>query len=66
MKEEKTHIPKLIDLLKDPEPPVARAAHAALKSLTDKDFGPATTATSAERDKAVAEWKAWWSKQGRR
>jgi hypothetical protein len=44
---------------------VARAAHAALKSLTNQDFGPDLDATRAEREKAVAAWKAWWDKQGK-
>ncbi len=53
----------LIALLEDKEAPVARAAHAALKEITDKDFGPDTEATQAERRAAVAKWKAWWKKQ---
>lgn len=63
MKEDRAHIARLIDLLDDPEPPVARAAHVALKSLTRQDFGPSNDATRAERAQAVAEWKAWWAKQ---
>jgi hypothetical protein len=50
-------------LLEDPEPPVARAAQAALKGLTGQDFGPPAEATRAERGKAVAAWKAWWKSQ---
>jgi hypothetical protein len=63
MKEEKGHIPDLIPLLEDREPMVGRAAHAALKSLTNQDFGPDRDASPAERTKAVADWKAWWQKQ---
>ncbi len=66
MKEEKGHIPDLIELLKDPEPRVARAAHAALKSLSGQDFGPTAEAEAAERDKAIAAWKDWWSKEGKK
>jgi hypothetical protein len=66
MKEDKAHLRKLIDLLDDPEQPVIRAAHAALKSLTGEDFGPTPDASRAERAKAVAAWKAWLSKQGRK
>jgi HEAT repeat protein len=62
MKEEKSHIPKLIEMLKDPEPPSARAAYAALKSLTDQDFGPPANASATDREKAVAAWKSWWQK----
>jgi hypothetical protein len=63
MKDERGQVPRLIELLDDPEPPVARAAYAALKSLTGQDFGPAIDATRAERAKAVADWKAWWARQ---
>jgi uncharacterized protein (TIGR03067 family) len=64
MKDEKKLIPNLIHLLEDPEPPVLRAAHAALKALTGKEFGPTLDASRAERGKAVAAWKSWWTKQG--
>ena len=63
MKDDRKHVGKLIALLDDPEPLVVRAAHAALRSLTGKDFGPAADASRAEHAKAVAAWKAWWSKQ---
>src|SRR5262249_49752537 len=56
-------IPDLIALLEDPERPVARAAHAALKEMTGQDFGPAAQATPAERGQAAARWKAWWARQ---
>jgi hypothetical protein len=64
MKEEAEHVPHLIELLDDPEMTVSRAAYAALKSLSNKDFGPAKDASRAERDKAVAAWKAWWKERG--
>ncbi|HXG08530.1 MAG TPA: HEAT repeat domain-containing protein [Gemmataceae bacterium] len=64
MKDDKSHLRKLIDLLEDPEPPVARAAHTALRSLTGQDFGPAPDASRAERARAVAAWKEWWNKRG--
>jgi len=64
MKEDKTHVYKLIDLLNDPEPTVAAAAHAALKSLNnDEDLGPPKGASREERAKAVLAWKTWWGKQ---
>ena len=63
MKEQKTFIPKLLPLLEDPEASVVRAAHAALRTLTGRDFGPADAASRAERDKAVTAWKFWWTKQ---
>jgi hypothetical protein len=66
MKEEKEHAPRLIELLEDPEPEVVHAAHAALKSLSNQDFGPARDATRAEVAAAVAAWKVWWGKNGSR
>jgi HEAT repeat protein len=63
MKEEKSLVPDVIPLLEDPEPPVARAAHVALKELTRQDFGPEADASRADRAKSVARWKAWWEKQ---
>lgn len=64
MKEDKTRIPDLINLLQDPEPSVLRAAHAALKSLSGKDFGPGADANQEERRKAYVAWKEWWNTQG--
>lgn len=53
----------LIPILEDAEPLVARAAHAALRSLTGQDFGPAAGADAGERSKAVKAWEEWWKKQ---
>jgi hypothetical protein len=64
MKEDTTHIPRLIELLDDQDAPVARAAYAALKSLTGKDFGPAKDASRTDHANAVAAWKAWWKDKG--
>ena len=63
MKDDKSHIPDLIPLLDDREPLVGRAAHAALKSLTNQDFGPAKGASAKDRAQAVEAWKDWWEKQ---
>jgi hypothetical protein len=65
MKELKAFVPQLIDLLADPEALVGRAAHAALKELTGKDFGPAAGADRAEVQKAMTAWKDWWAKEGK-
>jgi hypothetical protein len=62
-KGDKAHLGRLIDLLTDPEAPVSRAAHAALKSLTDQDFGPEAGASRDEVGRAVASWKEWWQRQ---
>src|SRR5262249_25004635 len=63
-KKVRTLLPNLIDLLEDPETPVAIAARQALKELSGRDFGPEDDATREERSTAVAKWKAWWKKQG--
>src|SRR5262249_4585943 len=63
MKEDRGHLPRLIDLLEDPDPAVARTAHVALKSLTGQDLGPISGAGPTERAAAVAAWKAWLAKQ---
>jgi hypothetical protein len=64
MKEDRTHVPRLIELLEDPEAPVAHAAHAALKALSSQDFGPGPEAARADVARAVAGWKNWWSRNG--
>jgi HEAT repeat protein len=65
MKEDKTNLPRLIEMLKDPEATVGRAAHAALKSLSSQDFGPTADASKADVDKAIAAWQDWWNKQSK-
>jgi hypothetical protein len=65
VKESKELIPDLIRLLNDPEPTVDRAAYAALKDLSGKDFGPPARATRAERARAISAWQAWWRKETR-
>jgi len=66
MKDDKSHVPDVIPLLDDSEPLVSRAAHAALKSLTNQDFGPAKDAPSKDRAQAIDAWKDWWAKQERK
>jgi hypothetical protein len=66
IKDEKGHVPRLIEMLEDPEEVVPPAAHAALKSLTRQDFGPAKGASRADVAGAVAAWKEWWDKNGGR
>jgi HEAT repeat protein len=61
-KEDTSQVPKLIALLADKEPRVARAAHAALKGLSGQDFGPARDATAEERTEAIKKWRQWWEK----
>lgn len=63
MKDDKVHVPDLIDRLTDDEELVVRAARAGLKSLTAQDFGPKPGATADECKAAAAAWRAWWAKQ---
>ena len=65
LKESKAHIPQLIEMLRDKESVVERAPHQALTDLSKQDFGPAASATAAERDKAIAAWQEWWKKQSK-
>jgi HEAT repeat protein len=51
-KDDRTHVPRLIELLGDRETTVGQAAHAALKQLSGTDLG-----TGAE---AIPKWKEWW------
>ena len=63
MKDDKVHVPDLIDRLTDDDDPVVRAAKAGLKSLTEQDFGPKAGATKDECKAAATAWRAWWAKQ---
>ena len=64
MKDDRTHVPDLIDRLTDEEDIVVRAARAGLKSLSGgQDFGPDLGSTKLDVAIAVEEWKAWWAKQ---
>jgi hypothetical protein len=60
MKDDKDHVPDLIESLTDGDGEVVKACRAALRSLTEKDFGPSAGATAADRAKAAADWRAWW------
>jgi hypothetical protein len=63
IKDDMTHMSKLIDLLNDRERTVERASYAALKALTKQDFGPAPDATDTDKAAAVKSWRDWWKKQ---
>ena len=62
MKDDKTHIPDLINALTDADDDVVRAAKAGLKSLTGKDFGPASM-SAGQKALAVSAWKEWYAKE---
>jgi hypothetical protein len=63
MKDDRTHVPDLIQLLAQGDSSVIPAARAALKHLTTQDFGPAAGADASARTEAVTRWKAWWKQQ---
>ena len=65
MKDDKTHIPDLIDRITDSSDLVVRAARAGLKSLTTQDFGPPPNSDEATRTKAAAEWNKWYLSQNK-
>jgi hypothetical protein len=65
MKADRTHVPRLIELLTDREQSVGTAARETLKVLSGEDFGPMPGAGLADRRKSVAEWKYWWKSQGK-
>jgi hypothetical protein len=64
MKDDRAHVPDLIDRLTDEEDLVVRAAAAGLKSLSrGKDFGPDANATKQQKQAAADAWRAWWLTQ---
>lgn len=63
MKDDKNHIPDLIDALLDDEEMVVRAAKAGLKALTGQDLGPPPQASANDKRLAVEAWKKWWELQ---
>src|SRR5262249_10974743 len=64
MKDDRDHIPDLIDRLTDGDEAVVRAAKAGLKSFADDlDFGPPPGATPEQKKAAADAWRAWWAKQ---
>jgi hypothetical protein len=63
MKDDKQHVPDLIELITDPDDAVSRAAKAGLKSLTGQDFGPPAGASAGQKALAASAWKEWYDKQ---
>ncbi len=51
MKDDKTHIPDLIEVLNDKDENVVKVTRAALKSLTNQNFA------------TLAEWREWYAKE---
>jgi hypothetical protein len=65
LREEKALVPELIGLLDDGDAGVAREAHAALRQISGRDFGPARAADGDARRRAQAAWRAWWEQRQR-
>jgi len=57
-------VPTLIDRLDDEDPAVRLMAGSTLVSLTGHDTGYRPYASSEERQRQQATWRAWWSSQG--
>jgi hypothetical protein len=57
-------VPALIERLRDADAHVAKAAHLALKTLTQQDFGPGPGADAKAWAEAADKWQAWWKKKG--
>jgi HEAT repeat protein len=56
----KQQVDRVIEMLLDPQPTVARAAYTALCDLTRQDFGPPVQSTEEDRILAAARWRKWW------
>jgi HEAT repeat protein len=59
MRDARETVAEVAKLLLDPEPSVARAAHASLRSLTGQDYLPPFNPTEEERQDAVKKYQAW-------
>lgn len=65
MRDDKGHVPDLIERVNDEDDRVVRAARAGLRSLTGVDHGPPADAGPGARSQAQAAWRAWWASQKR-
>jgi hypothetical protein len=63
MRESTTHMDQIIEMLLDPQPTVARAAYAALRRLSGKDYGPDLPSTEADKIMAASRWRKWWEEK---
>ena len=62
MADTRSAVPRVIDLIKDPEPSVVQGARAALRAFTGQDFLPNVNANEDDRALAAERWRAWWRK----
>jgi hypothetical protein len=63
MKDDKSHVADLVELIADPDTSVTLAAKAGLKSLPGQDLGPPATASPGQKALAATAWKEWYAKQ---
>jgi hypothetical protein len=61
--EAKLFVPDLLKMLDDPEEIVWRGVGLALRTISKKTYGPRKGDSDDERQKAKAEWEAWWKTQ---
>jgi hypothetical protein len=54
---------ELIDLLQDGDVDVRQAGRRALAQVYGVDHGPDAEASFADREAALARWRAWWKEQ---
>jgi hypothetical protein len=57
-------VPALIEALEDPEPSVAEASVAALRTLTGRNFKFDPSESQTERKKRAQAWREWWERSG--
>ena len=63
MRDDKGHIPDLIERITDPSEVVVRAARAGLRSMTGEDFGPPSGSNAEVKLKAATDWRTWYDKR---
>ena len=54
-------VPRLIEMLDDPDAGVRLSANAALEDITGRRTNYRPWMNEAERRQAVLDWRAWWA-----
>ncbi|HUX02308.1 MAG: HEAT repeat domain-containing protein [Phycisphaerae bacterium] len=62
--DDRTLVPELITLLESEDEGVRFFAASALHKLTGRDFGFHRARSSAERERIIGQWRAWWESEG--
>jgi hypothetical protein len=55
-------VPVLVKMLREPDRKLRYKSIEALKRFTKQDFGYDFAADEPQRERAVAQWDAWWTK----